>query len=88
MRASLLAVAAAAVLAVAVPSMPVFAQGVSVEIPGADVRIGRDRDRDRYRERRRDRDRVTVGGESCRTVTVRERRPNGSMVVRKKTTCR
>jgi len=86
MRASLLAVAAAAVLAVAVPSTPVFAQGVSVDVPGADIRIGRDRDRDRYRERRRDR--VTVGGESCRTVTVRERRPNGSMVVRKKTTCR
>jgi hypothetical protein len=69
--------------------MPVFAQGVSVEIPGAGVRIGDPdrRDRDRYRDRRRDRDRVTVGSDRCRTTTVRTRRPDGSVVIRKKSTC-
>jgi hypothetical protein len=89
MRASLLAVAAAAVLAAAVPSAPGFAQGVSVEVPGADVRIGntRDRDRDRYRGDRRDRDRVTVGGRGCKTVTVRERLPDGTRVTRRKSSC-
>jgi hypothetical protein len=89
MRASLFAVAAAAVLAAAVPSAPGFAQGLSVEVPGADVRIGntRDRDRDRYRERRGDRERITVGGEGCRETTVKSRRPDGSVVIRKRSTC-
>jgi hypothetical protein len=85
MRASLLAVAAAAVLAAAVPGSPGFAQGISVEVPGADVRIGDPDRRDRYRERRRDR--ITIGGEGCRETTVRTRRPDGSVVVRKKSTC-
>jgi hypothetical protein len=88
MRASLLAVAAATVLAAAIPSAPSFAQGVSVEVPGVGVRVGdpdRRRDREVIRERRRDR--VTVGGEGCRTVTVKERRPNGTTVIRKKSTC-
>jgi hypothetical protein len=88
MRASLLAIAAATVLAAATPSTPGFAQGVSVDVPGAGVRIGdpdRRRDREVYRERRRDR--ITVGGEGCRTVTVKERRPNGTTVIRKKSTC-
>jgi hypothetical protein len=88
MRASLLAVAAAAVLAAAVPSAPGFAQGVSVDVPGVGVRIGdpdRRRDRDVYRERRRER--ITVGGEGCRTVTVKERLPNGTTVIRKKSSC-
>ena len=88
MRASLLAVAAATVLAAATPSAPSFAQGVSVEVPGVGVRVGdpdRRRDRDVYRERRRDR--VTVGSESCKTVTVKERRPNGTTVIRRKSTC-
>ena len=85
MRASLLAVAAATVLAAAIPSAPGFAQGVSVEVPGVGVRVGDPDRRDRYRERRRER--VTVGSESCRTVTVKERRPNGTTVIRKKSTC-
>ena len=88
MRASLLAVAAAAVLAAAVPSAPGFAQGVSVDVPGVGVRIGdpdRRRDRDVYHERRRER--ITVGGEGCRTVTVKERLPNGTTVIRKKSSC-
>jgi hypothetical protein len=85
MRASLLAVAAATVLAAAVPSAPGFAQGVSVDVPGAGVRIGDPDRRDRYRERRRDR--ITVGGEGCRETTVKSRRPDGSVVIRKKSTC-
>jgi hypothetical protein len=88
MRASLLAVAAAAVLAAAVPSAPGFAQGISVDVPGAGVRIGdpdRRRDRDVYREHRRDR--ITVGGGGCRETTVKSRRPDGSVVIRKKSTC-
>jgi hypothetical protein len=88
MRASLLAIAAATVLAAAIPSTPGFAQGVSVDVPGVGVRVGdpdRRRDREVYRERRRDR--ITVGGEGCRTVTVKERRPNGTTVIRKKSTC-
>ena len=87
MRASLLAVAAATVLAATTPSVPAFAQGVSVDVPGVGVRVGdpdRRRDRDVYRERRRER--VTVG-ESCKTVTVKERRPNGTTIIRKKRTC-
>jgi hypothetical protein len=88
MRASLLAVAAAAALAAIVPSAPGLAQGVSVEVPGVGVRVGdpdRRRDRDVYRERRRER--ITVGGEGCRETTVRSRRPDGSVVIRKKSTC-
>jgi hypothetical protein len=85
MRASLLAVAAATVLAAAIPSAPGFAQGVSVEVPGVGVRVGDPDRRDRYRERRRER--VTVGSESCRTVTVKERRPNGTTIIRKKRSC-
>jgi hypothetical protein len=85
MRASLLAVAAATVLAAAIPSAPGFAQGVSVEVPGVGVRVGDPDRRDRYRERRRER--VTVGSESCRTVTVKERRPNGTTIIRKKREC-
>jgi len=88
MRASPLAIAAATVLAAAIPSAPSFAQGVSVDVPGVGVRVGdpdRRRDRDVYRERRRER--VTVGSESCRTVTVKERRPNGTTIIRKKRSC-
>jgi len=93
MRAALLGLAAAAIMATSAPVSPVSAQGVSVEGPGVGVRIG---ERDRWRDRDwRDRDdvrihrreRFTVGGEGCRTVTVRERRPNGTLVVRRKSTC-
>jgi hypothetical protein len=89
MRATLFALAAATVLAAAVPVSSVSAQGVSIEGPGVGVRVG---ERDRWRERRdwreeRYRDRATVGGPGCRTVTVRERLPDGTRVVRKKTNC-
>jgi len=53
------------------------------------VRVGEpDRYRERHwREERFHRDRVTVGGEGCRTVTVRERLPDGTRVTRRKSTC-
>jgi len=93
MRATLLGLAAAAIMATAAPVSPVSAQGVTVEGPGVGVHVG---ERDHWRDRRwRDRDdvrihrreRVTVGGEGCRSVTVREHRPDGTVVTRRKSTC-
>jgi hypothetical protein len=94
MRASLFVIAAATVLSAAVPASSVSAQGVTIEGPGMGVRVGepdRYRESDRYRERRygedrRYRDRATVG-EGCRTVTVKKRMPDGSVVVRRKSSC-
>jgi hypothetical protein len=90
MRASILAITAATLLA-AVPGSSVSAQGVSVDVPGAGVRIGDPdrRDRDRRSHRDRDGDRVTVGGgsEGCRTVTTKKRMPDGSVVIRRKSSC-
>jgi hypothetical protein len=92
MRASLFVLAAATMLAAAVPASSVSAQGVYMEGPGVGVRVG---EPDRWRERRwgddrryyRDRDRATIGGEGCRSVTVKKRLPDGSVVVRRKSTC-
>jgi len=90
MRATLLAIAAATLMAGAVPVSSASAQGVTVEGPGVGVRVG---EPDRYRERRwreehyRDRDRVTIGGEGCRTVIVKERLPDGTVVKRKRSSC-
>jgi hypothetical protein len=100
MRASLFVIAAATVLSAAVPASSVSAQGVTLEGPGMGVRVGepdRYRESDRYGERRggeerrygedrRYRDRATVG-EGCRTVTVKKRMPDGSVVVRRKSSC-
>jgi hypothetical protein len=60
-------------------------QGVYIN-PGVGVRIDRDRDRDGWRERRRWRDRE-VRGEGCKTVTIRETRPDGSRVTRTRSRC-
>jgi hypothetical protein len=89
MRIPLFAVAAGAML-LAVGTVPtgVSAQGVTIEGPGVGVRVGRDRDRDRWRERRIYRERDTYGSSrGCREVTVRERRPDGSVVTRTRTRC-
>jgi len=84
MRASLFVLAAATILGAAVPVSSASAQGVSIEGPGVGVHVG---DRDRYRERHIYRDRVTVGSEGCRSVTVKKRLPDGSVVVRRRSSC-
>lgn len=88
MRATLFAIAAATLLAGAVPATTASAQGVAIEGPGVGVRVGEPRHR-WYGEDRgyRHRDRVTVGGEGCRSVTVRKRMPDGTMVVRRRSSC-
>jgi hypothetical protein len=92
MRASLLVIAAASsMLAAAVPASSVSAQGVSVEGPGVGVRIGRDRDHwgDRpWHERRYYREHETFGHSSgCREVSVRQRMPDGTVVIRRRSSC-
>ena len=83
MRASLFILAGAIMLGAAVPVSNVSAQGVSIEGPGVGVRVG---EPDRYRERHIYGERRTVG-EGCRSVTVRKRLPDGSVVVRRRSTC-
>ena len=88
MRATLLAIAAATVLAGAVPASTASAQGVHIEGPGVGVRVGEpDRWRERHWREDRYRDRATVGGPGCRTVTVREGMPDGTKVIRKRSSC-
>lgn len=93
MRTSLYVIAAAtaAALAAIVPGSTATAQGVAIEGPGVGVRVG---DPDRYRERRGEdrregrqyRSRETVG-EGCRTVVSKSRRPDGTVVIRRKSSC-
>jgi len=84
MRASLFVLAAATVLAAAVPVSSASAQGVRIEGPGVGVRVG---EPDRYRERHIYRDRATYGSSGCRTVTVKERLPDGTRVIRRRSSC-
>jgi hypothetical protein len=92
MRALLFFIAATAALMAAVPVSSVSAQGVTIEGPGVGVRVGnQDRYRERgWREERREgrhyRDRATVG-EGCRTSTVKKRMPDGSVIVRRRSSC-
>jgi hypothetical protein len=96
MRATLFVIAAGAMLAASVPASSVSAQGVTIEGPGVGVRVGRDRDREDWRDRRRGerryyRERETFGegreGRGCRTVSVRETLPNGTVVTRRRSSC-
>jgi len=76
-HAFLIAVAAAAI------AIPAAAQSqVTVDVPGVGVRIGPDR-APPHREGWRERD---VRGD-CKTVTVQERGPDGTMITRQKTNC-
>ena len=87
-------IAAAAALLIAAPaaagdlrnvqSTEISSQGVYIEGPGVGVRVGPDRDRDRERRHWRDRE---VRGDGCRTITVRETRPDGSVVTRTRSSC-
>jgi hypothetical protein len=85
MRASILA--AAAVCLIAMPatagefraqSSELSSQGVTIEGPGVDVRVGPERRRWQERE---------VRGGGCKTITVRETMPDGSIVTRSRTRC-
>lgn len=83
-------IAAAAVALLAVPasagplSTEFSSQGVYIEGPGVGVRVGPEH-RDRWRHRERFRDREVRGG--CKTVTVKERGPNGTMITRTRSNC-
>jgi hypothetical protein len=85
---------AAAACVLAVPAMAgelraqsteFSSQGVYIGTPGVGVRVGPER-RDHWRDRRHWREReVRHGG--CKTVTVRETMPNGSVVTRSRSRC-
>jgi hypothetical protein len=85
MKKLLICMAAAATVLTAAPALAQV--GFYAEGPGIDVRIGRDRDhwRDDWRSSRHHygfyRDR------GCRTVTVRERQWDGTVVVRRRERC-
>ena len=83
-----IAVAAATLLAAPATAGPLtteFSSQVVIDGPGVDVRIGPERDRWRHRERESWREREVRGG--CKTVTVQERGPGGTMVTRTKSNC-
>jgi hypothetical protein len=77
---------AAAALAVgAVSAAPVVAQGVKIEVPGAGVEVGEPDRRNRdFNRRSRSRDDNTG---SCKTVTERVQRSDGSVVTRSVRRC-
>lgn len=92
-------IAAAAALLIAAPaaagkraqSTELSSQGIHLEGPGVGVRVGRgvrDYNRDRRRHRHwRDREVRGDRGDGCRRVTVRETRPDRTVVTRTRTNC-
>jgi hypothetical protein len=90
MKKIVLALAALGTLAA---STPVFAQGIDVRIGGdRDRAVIRDGDRDRgFREERRFHEEGfrhrEWRGSDCRMTVIRDRRPDGSVVVRKIRRC-
>jgi hypothetical protein len=84
MRKLVIGIAAAGTLVAAAPAM---AQ-VHLEGPGVGVRVGPDRyDRDYDRSDRRSSYRSYARDRGCRSVTVRERTPDGRMIVRTRERC-
>jgi hypothetical protein len=88
MRTGLIAFAASAIIAIAIPaSIPASAQDIGIHAGegGVGVHVGddhrRDRDRDHWRESHR------VGHEGCRTTTVKHRGPDGTVIIRKSRQC-
>jgi hypothetical protein len=77
----------AALLTVA-PVSSVSAQGRGVEVPGVGVRIGEPRRERHWDERSRTflRDPSVREGRGCKTVTVQEETPRGT-ITRKRTRC-
>ena len=86
MKKLLIGLAAAATVMTAAPA---FAQvGFYADGPGIDVRIGRDRDHWRgERWRGYGHHYGWYRGDRCRTVTVRERRWDGTVVVKRRERC-
>jgi hypothetical protein len=64
-------------------STDMSSQGVTIEGPGVGVHVGPRHDRWRHERHWRDRE---VRGH-CKTVTVRERGPNGSMISKTRSNC-
>jgi hypothetical protein len=89
MKKLLISMAAAATLLTAAPA--VAQVGFYADGPGIDVRIGRDRDHWRGEKWRHRRDfghhYGWYRGDRCRTVTVRERRWDGTVVVKRRERC-
>jgi hypothetical protein len=87
MKKLLIGLAAAATMATVFTATPAASQiGFYADGPGVDVRIGRDRDDWRWRDRRFHRH-YGFYRDGCRTVTVRERLWDGSVVVRRRERC-
>jgi hypothetical protein len=87
MRTAILAAAAACLIAMPATAgelrvTDLSSQGVYIEGPGVGVRVGPDRRDRRHHWRERE---VRSGG--CKTVTVRETRPDGTRVKRTRSTC-
>lgn len=91
MKTMLIGVAAAAMAATVIASVPASAQlGIRAGENGVSVRIGDgDRDHHRYRDRHRDRGVYVIDRRDradCST-TIRTKRPDGTVIVRKRQGC-
>jgi hypothetical protein len=84
MRNLFLGIAAAAAVLTAVPALAQV--DIRAGDRGVSVRVG---ERDHWREDRRviERRGLYARGDDCRTITVRRRLPDGSMMVRKTRRC-
>lgn len=78
MRYGFIIAAAAALIA-----GPAVAQGVTIDGPGVGIHVGPQHDHWRREHRWHERD---VRGD-CKSVTVKERGPDGSMISRTRTNC-
>jgi hypothetical protein len=96
MRLSMIAAAAALLIAAPaaagelgrVQSTELSSQGIYVGPGGVRVETERRRGRDWDRRRHwRDREVRRGGGDGCKTITVRERRPDGSVITRTRSRC-
>ncbi len=88
MRGIVVTLAALATGATLYTAVPAAAQTVGIRAGegGVSVRVGEDR-RDRYWHRRDRVRHVYRDRASCRETTVRTRRPDGTVVIRKRSTC-
>jgi hypothetical protein len=85
MRGLMMMIYAAVLGVAALASAPVLAQGVTIDVPGAGVQVGEPDRRNRdFNRRSRARDDNTG---SCKTVTERVQRSDGSVVTRSVRRC-